>query len=627
MMKKYFGNIRTVLFAVYSLIIVIVFSFLVGLFYFWSTDILRQNAFQTLESMGESVQTHINSEIEKMNTVSLDIIYSNMVKERFQRYMKLDNTNERDNDELPLYPSINSALPLDMKALTEVLTAIIGPSRPVEQIYLYTFDGRVYGNGFDNRERKYDLQNKPQFDQLLNGEFHKVIIGPIADYEMSRYVSSQQGLYTMSLYRLLFDEYNVPIGVVEIKQYFNRIFHRANEYIANDDNEGEIYVFDEQGALIYPVASNSDAMQHYSQFLQPDQTASTYQSVPFRHPDTGVEQLLSIHYSELTKWHTVLVVSEKKLFQPLTQFTKNLIIAACILLIIGMILSLLAANKIALPIYRMNRAVRNISFENIGTSVIAQQKMSSGIKEINELHYAFQHMNHRLKESLDALLLAESQQLQSRLNALQSQMNPHFLYNSLANIQEMAELQMNEQIVDMIDHMSDVLRYISADSATVTIQEELDHSASFIAINQVRFGSNLQYSYAVDERLLTQKIPKLSIQPLVENAIKYATSNEPPWQLIVTGTVTDDKNQWLIEVADNGAGMSVAAMQQWQERIDNIAANKEFPALELGGMGLINIYLRLTLMYGELKIFHITANEQGGTSVWIGGPLQGGQHE
>lgn len=595
----------------------------------WSTDILRKNAFQTLESMGQSIQTQINNEIEKMNTVSLDIIYSNMVKERFQRYMKLDTLPE-DNDPSPSYITNNNSLPIDMKALTEVLTAIIGPSRPVEQIYLYTLDGRVYGNGFDNRERKYDLQSKPQFQQLLAGDYHKIINAPIADYEMSRYVSSQQGLYTMSLFRLLFDEYNIPIGVVEIKQYFNRIFERANDYLLSNNNDGQLYVFDEHGTVIYPIHDSdhpNDTAAQYSQLLQQYPNNQAYRSVPFNHPDTGVEQLLSIHYSELTNWHTVLIVSEKQLLQPLTLFTKNLTIAACILLLIGLILSLVAANKITLPIYRMNRIVRNISFENIGSTVVVQQKLSSGITEINELYDAFQHMNQRLKESLDALLFAESQQLQAKLNALQSQMNPHFLYNSLANIQEMAELQMNEQIVTMIDDMSDVLRYISADSSTVTIQEELAHTERFIAINQVRFGSNLQYNYRIDERILQQPIPKLSIQPLIENAIKYATNNEPPWQLQVTGQLLENNKQWIIEVADNGTGISEAALQQWDEKITSIMSNNEFPTLELGGMGLINIYLRLTLMYGDQKTFRITTNEQGGTSIWIGGPIQGGHYE
>lgn len=621
-MKRIFGNIRMVLFLTYSLIIIIVFSFLVGLFYLWSSQLLRNNAIQTLQGLGDSVQEQINSEIDKMNTVSLDVIYSNLVKERFQRYKDLDSANDADESDHTLYPQSKSSLPLNMKALTEVLTAIIGPSRPVEQIYLYTFDGRAYGNGFDNRERHYSQHEKPQIQRLLDEPINKIVDRPVADQEMSRYVSSQQGLYSMSLYRLFFDEYNIPIGVVEVKQYFNRIFRSANEYLKSNTYEGEVFVFDKDGKLLYPTPGPVEAEEQYGDFLTLDKQKESYRSIPYRNPQTGVEQLLSIHYSKTTGWHTVLVVSEKELFKPLAAFTKNIFYGACILLVIGMGLSLLAANKITLPIYRMHRVVRNFSFEHIGSTVIAQQDMNSGLNEIDELYNGFQHMSNRLKQSLDDLLLAESQQLQSRLNALQSQMNPHFLYNSLANIQEMAEQRMNPEIVVMIDNMSDFLRYISADTTTVALREELDHTSSYVAINQVRFGSKLQFSYDVDEAMLEQVVPKLIIQPLVENAVKYATLQSPPWEIKVIGTMLEE--QWQVEVTDNGEGINDNALQQLYQRIEQIEQHGELPSLELGGMGFLNIYMRLSLMYGEHKIFRITTNEHGGASIFIGGPLQRG---
>lgn len=641
-------SLRTVLFLTYSSIIFIVFFVFILFFYSWSIDQLRDQTTSTLERLGESIQEQVNSQIDQINMVSLNVIYSNLVKERFISYMSgnksmeakgqthspyTDPQERSDRGEgiaenrIEIEPNLAHLLEKqrihlnnDAKTLTEALTAIIGPSRLVEQIYLYSFDGRYYGTGFDTREQTYTLEEKPFIQQLLDQQPNKIISNPNPDLQLSKYYSSKEGKYSLSLYRLMYDEYNVPIGVIEVKQYAHRIFESVTNFEENNHYHGQIYVMNTSGEIIYPYEQPQELAAVFQSLIDKSkEDHSHYYTVPYTNPDTSEKQLLSLHYSDRTGWYTILTTSEKDLFKPLKSFTVQLFATTFMLIALGMGLSFYAANKITLPIFRIKRAIRNFSFEHIGSNVIAQKKMNSGITELNELHDTFQHMSERLKQSLDKLLLSEAQRLQSQLNALQSQMNPHFLFNTLANLQEMAEQHMNEQLVDAIEHMSDFLRYITSKDKLVSLCDELEHTLNYLKINKLRFGSRLTYHIWVPDELLDQSIPKLIVQPLVENSIKFATSGEPPWHIDIIGTMFD--KQWQIEVRDTGGGFDTDKLNALQERMCTLEAERDLPTLELNGMGLLNIYLRLNLMYGEQKIFAISNHSEGGASIIIGGPL------
>ncbi|MFC4600983.1 sensor histidine kinase [Cohnella hongkongensis] len=639
-----FKSMRTALFLTYSSIILIVFATFVLFFYSWSTQQLRGQTTSTLDSFGVSIQDQLVQQIEQLNRVSLNVMYSNLVKERFASYM----SDRRPADGRPADPDAsannNSTSPEDAasgrpeadpvadaqqqrfrqnndaKVLTDALTAIIGPSRLVEQIYLYSFNGRYYGTGFDNRERAYKPEEAPFIEQLLQGQPGKLISDPNLDLQLSKYYSSEAGKYSISLYRLLYDEYNVPIGAIEVKQYAHRILASAADFESNNPYNGHIYVLNRDGRIIYPFEHDSERNEAFRSLVASlDKGSDLHRNLPFTDPITSEKQLLSLHHSSSTGWTTILTTSESDLFRPLQKFTFQLFGTAFVLLALGIGLSFYAANKITFPIYRIRRAVRNFSFEHIGSNIIAQQKMNSGFIELDELHDAFQSMSERLKQSLDHLLLAEAQSLQAQLNALQSQMNPHFLYNTLANLQEMAEQRMNEPLIATIEHMSDFLRYITSKERQVPLRDELTHTINYLEINKMRFGERLTYRVSVPEELLSQTVPKLAVQPLVENSIKFGTSQAPPWRIDIIGSMTD--TCWQVEVRDYGGGFEPDKLARLQARLSSLEKESSLPTLELNGMGLLNIYLRLNLIYGEHKIFEIRNHPTGGASVRIGGLL------
>lgn len=623
-MRNPWKNIQTMLFSTYTLIIAIVFAILVAWMVVWVSDLIRSNATGSLVSIGQSMQDQIDSEVRKMNDVSLNVMYSNLVKNQFRQYLSdLEGGASPSSADLPTpvtIPGASANSVQSAKELAEILTAAMGPSRAAEQIYLYDFKGKVYGNGFDNGERSYDPDSAPWYPDVMSAP-GKTITPPVEDEEMSKFISAREKQHSVSLFRKFYDNYNVPIGIVEVKQYYNRVFGSVLSFVKQSAYGEIVIVYDSQGRIIYPLQAEPQRLEPYVG-LADDPWPQPGGTEAIRNPATGEKELLSRHRSELTGWSTVVVVSEKKLLAPVADFVRKTMLAAAVILLLAMALSLAAARKITSPIYRILRTVRNIRLDDLGSGRLAARELRGGPNELEQLHEAFLDMSARLRRSMDELLASQSQEVQSRLIALQSQMNPHFLYNTLATIGVMAEEKMNAQIVAMSENLSDILRYISSEESSAELATEIEHTRKYLEVNELRHGSRLIYSFEIDEKLERLAVPKLIVQPLVENALKFATRAEPPWRINITGTLKGE--EWRITVADDGPGFSEDSLDKLRAQTDQTYLTNVAPVLKLGGMGLLNVFVRLRLTYGEEAVFLFGNLPSGGAQVTVGGRIKGG---
>ena len=198
-------------------------------------------------------------------------------------------------------------------------------------------------------------------------------------------------------------------------------------------------------------------------------------------------------------------------------------------------------------------------------------------------------------------------------------MNPHFLYNSLATIQAMADEGMNDEVVTMCQTISRILRYISSNKdPLVNISEDTAHARDYLECMKMRYGDDLIYEIEVPEEMMNIKIPKLCLQLIVENSIKFATKSvKPPWRIKISGKVTGI--YWEISVKDNGTGFSEDDINAINEKTKIINETELLPDLEINGMGLMNIYIRFKTLYHGKHIFRISNAAEGGAIVTIGG--------
>lgn len=218
--------------------------------------------------------------------------------------------------------------------------------------------------------------------------------------------------------------------------------------------------------------------------------------------------------------------------------------------------------------------------------------------EIGRLYRYFDRMAERIvkliRDNYEAKLLAKEAQLQ----ALQAQINPHFLYNTLASMSFQARMIQADNIVRMIDALSDVLRAsLTPDRYDYTIEKEFGLVQSYLTIQQIRFESRLQYTIDMDEELKDVIIPKIIVQPLVENAIEYALENMIEVCHISIGAHLRDE-QIVIRVQNDGSQFEEDLMERLSDGTQNPHGF---------GIGLLNIHRRIQMMYGEsfgLQVFN-----------------------
>jgi two-component system sensor histidine kinase YesM len=610
-------TIQSNLFLTYSLIIVIVLIVFVAFFYLWGSNTLKSRAFEEIDTLSRSFLEKLDTEIQNMDRVSMNICYSNLIKNKFSRYV----TDSSRQDAESSGSEQEQAMEYDAsKDLIEMLVAINGPSMPVQQIYLYDFNGKRFGTGFENRQKNVRVSDMAWYGEVMANKGRKFITEPLKDPDLSSIMARSRDNYYISLSRVYYDSNSVPQGIVEVKQYYESIFKSIEEYGKSSKSSKRVYVYNQAGKLLYPLTGDRNGTPAYYFDYYSKSGKNSGSRLNVTNPDDGSRELLVYKYSNYTDWLVMVVTSEKELLSPIFSFTRMVFPVAVLILFLALMFSFFAAKKYTKPIAKLRRSIRSIDLQEPSPAIPAE--LDSGLEELDELHQAFYKMNAKLKNSMEELLLSQQHEMQSKMLALQSQMNPHFLYNSLATISVMAEESMENQIVEMSGYVSDMLRYISSDSSgLVEITKELDYTEKYLACMKFRYGQKLSYSVEFDDDIRDVAIPKLMIQPLVENAIKYATHKEPPWNIRIYGYISN--SYWIVNVEDNGDGFDKEKLDAINEKIKEIDRGGLLPSLELEGMGLLNIYIRLKLVYKNQMIFSIAENPFGGALVTIGGDIHG----
>lgn len=585
-------TIKFNLIVTYSLIILI--PFLILSTYLITTEAQKINS-RTLAGLRQnciSLKDSMEREIKQMNLVSLNIAYSYLIRDAYSEY--LSNQNNYEN----------------LKALNELIGNSIGPNRLVDQANLYSVLGTVIASGSHNNTYNYPVEQMPWYEAAKNNNGSRVLSYEGEDPFISRYTTDKYGKLFISLSRKYYDIYNKVQGYIEVKKSVKQVFSQVVSY---ESVSGEqVLVFDSFGKTIYSGDLSEDICQ------------SVFGHIVKSDPSTGFDRISegrSNHFITFTKSDDevliAVVIDENALFMPTKSYIWSVVLLAFVSLVLAFILSYFAANRMTVPIQRIYNEMQHINLEGY----MQKANLNTRTIELNVLYDKFIDMQHKLVDSLNKQLLLKNQEMQSKMLALQSQMNPHFLFNSLAAIQSMADSNMDKEIIIMCQSMSNILRYISSDSdTTVSLADEIKCTKDFLCCMMIRYNNDLYYSVDIPENMYDVKVPKLCIQPLVENSIKFCTTKLPPYNIDIKGAVVDGK--YYVTVTDNGPGFSPDSLVSIKNKIKEIDSTGLLPSLEIKGMGLLNIYLRLKILYGTSVTFEINNIEGGGASITIGGTYE-----
>lgn len=236
--------------------------------------------------------------------------------------------------------------------------------------------------------------------------------------------------------------------------------------------------------------------------------------------------------------------------------------------------------------------------------------------EVKELGNAFNFMLDALHDYVDRLMETQKQQRNAELAALQMQINPHFLYNTLASVKFLVQQGNKDKAAGTINALISLLQNTVSDiHSTIPVRQELETLKHYVYINHVRYGEKIRVHYFVEPDSLDYHMPKLILQPFIENAFFHAFNIKGEGRILIMIAVQED--QLVCEVVDDGDGMN---LEQNPPKEDSLPAPMSKRQL-FSGIGICNVDDRIKLMYGEKYGVHITSKRGEGTKIILTLPL------
>lgn len=270
--------------------------------------------------------------------------------------------------------------------------------------------------------------------------------------------------------------------------------------------------------------------------------------------------------------------------------------------------------SIYIPIKKLHDVTTTITRNDLQALVTSQN-----VDEITEMGMSFNIMIGRIRQLLDAKVKEQESLKKAELKALQAQINPHFLYNTLDTIVWMAQANKIDKVIDIVQALSSFFRIaLSKGQDWITIGQEIEHIRCYLTIQKLRYHDILNYRIDADDDILTGTILKLTLQPLVENALYHGIKNKRNGGTIVVSARRAGVDQVMLEIIDDGVGFTPYRLSKIQEALANDTGEI---TLSESGFGLENVHRRIQLYYGKQYGLTVQSKYQEGTRVTVTIPL------
>lgn len=315
--------------------------------------------------------------------------------------------------------------------------------------------------------------------------------------------------------------------------------------------------------------------------------------------------------SPYTGWRTVGVFSMDEVMSSVNTIVYILFTCVIISLVLVVIVSFKFSRTLTNPIFKLKRLMKQAESGDLTVRFNFQHN-----DEIGELGQSFNHMIARIDQLIQMVYVEQENKRTAEMKSLQEQIKPHFLYNTLDTISWMARDYDAEDIVRLVDALTNMFRIgLSHGKDIITVKEEITHVSNYLYIQKIRYKDKLNYVIHVDESLYAVEVPKLILQPLVENAIYHGVKAKRGGGTITITGVPEGENL-VFTVQDDGAGMLQEKVEELNRRMSERSVLDEQKSF-----GLFYIRERIQLCYGTGYGVHVESTLGEGTRVTITLPL------
>ena len=467
-------------------------------------------------------------------------------------------------------------------------------------IACFTRDGELLGAApVGSLKKNVNITTQSWFedasDKMENLHFSDLHVQNIFENKSGRYywvVSLSRGVE-------LTNDGKMSGGILLVDMNFSGIQQLFTE--VNNDGKGYVYLIGRDGEIIYHPRQNLI----FSNIIQENnQTASTYDEGVHNEEFQGEQRVVVVKTVGYTGWKIVSVVSKESLFSDLNQTRMMALLNLVLAIFLMIFVNQYVAVRITDPLKKLEKSIQGIEMKQQPVVYIG------GPPEIQHLGLTIRFMVEELQELTDKMVKEQEEKRKNELDALQSQINPHFLYNTLDSIMWMIESERYEDAVSMVQALGRLLRIsLSRGKNVISVGDELQHARSYLAIQKYRYKNKFTSYFEVEPDIEQYKTIKLVIQPLIENAIYYGMEYMDGEGEIHIRAYTREQDLYL-EVEDNGPGMP-------EEQVEHLLTGGEKARQKGSGIGLKNVNQRIQLYFGTQYGLEIESEPDEGTVVRI----------
>lgn len=426
------------------------------------------------------------------------------------------------------------------------------------------------------------IKSYPWQEALAKTAGRKLILPPHPD------CFDDQQLEVYSVVRTISDGRH-SYGVIEVQNLYSQL----EDYCTLTEASGQVILYAENGEIIYPA----DTAQNQDQLFQKIYTCIKDSGLTAASQRMAGQQL-SYCTSKYSGWTTVV-------YSPISSFVpfgiEMIVLLAGIFVFLSglcLIMIRIITKRMAAPLTQLNKAVSQVTLEHMA---IDMQKPSN-IVEINNIYRTFTLVLDQLREAIARNVQARANEERANFLALQAQMNPHTLYNTISMIESVSYMNGDKEVSALCIAFSQMLRYISDyEKNEYTIADELGHLDDYATLIKKRYEGKLDIEVALDPALAGLIIPKFTIQPLVENSVKHGFHAKVK-HFTITVQIETIPGGWHLRVCDNGSGFSPETLQmisaQLEKCDENLKGQGNITNASIGNLGLGNIYIRCRILYG-----------------------------
>jgi len=477
------------------------------------------------------------------------------------------------------------------RKLTDIMFSALGPSMNIRDMYVHDLEGTAIASFIG-----YDLSQMSLAPLLDNPETARPL--------RSGFVLTRAPDGQLAFMRPIVNQNGEGFGYLTV--LLDELYLRKP---ADGVSAGDVLVVGGDHGII-TASAGVEAEQQAERLQAAEGDSGMY-------VDDG-DNYVAYHKSAMTGWTVYILSPERAVLGPVNSVKYISIALLTALLLFSGLYIYVSARNLLLPIRKLRNQLLRITYSNMNVKVDSR----SHNNELLLLDAAFRELLERLQQSIEREKLAVREEASARSSALQAQIAPHFIHNVLYLISVAAQEGKNTVVSSMCKHLSESLHYIvSSPYRHVSMAQELEHTRHYLSLVQQNYEDDLIWSIEASEQVEHIQLPRLVIQPLVENCVEHAFGQaDPPWRIRIQ--VKAYNGLWAVEISDNGAGFEWAQIAAILERIeDSEEGTSELSAVDtgIGNMGIVNTVNRLKLMYKNRLFFNIYNNPapEGGATVQI----------